>query len=64
MPSDCCHSVMLAVYQKESLKVEPSGNSDRKKNIYILKLMATMRGGCRDFSGGDGTHPVEPERLN
>lgn len=22
-----------------------------------------MWGSCRDISGGDGTHPVEPERL-
>lgn len=26
--------------------------------------MKSMWGSCRDFSGGDGTHPVEPERLN
>lgn len=26
--------------------------------------MKSMWRSCRDFSGGDGTHPVEPERLN
>lgn len=29
-----------------------------------MKKMKSMWGNCRDFSGGDGTHPVEPERLN
>lgn len=29
-----------------------------------MMKMKSMWGSCRDFSGGDGTHPVEPERLN
>lgn len=29
-----------------------------------MMKMKSMWGSCRDISGGDGTHPVEPERLN
>lgn len=29
-----------------------------------MMKMKSMWGSCRDSSGGDGTHPVEPERLN
>lgn len=34
-----------------------------KQNLCIL-MVKSMWGSCRDFSGGDGTHAVEPERLN